>query len=74
MSAMFTRYTAGRTSSRAQGPSFTDHERYQWIRGHRGDFVIAEALAHSNRDLDFDTVIDRAIDLSRQGSRQSLAT
>lgn len=53
-------------------PSFTDEERYQWIRGHRGDPVIDRALSNSNLDADFDRRIDAAIAMSRSGCRQPI--
>lgn len=56
----------------APTPSFTDEERYQWIRGHRGDPVIDRALSTSNLDADFDRRIDAAIAMSRSGSRQPI--
>ena len=34
------------------GPS--DAEKYRWIRSNRGNFAIADALAGSNKDADFD--------------------
>ena len=34
------------------GPS--DAEKYRWIRSNRGNFAIADALASSDRDADFD--------------------
>ena len=56
----------------APTPSFTDVERYQWIRGHRGDPVIDRALSNSNLDADFDRRIDAAIAMSRSGYRQPI--
>jgi hypothetical protein len=37
------------------GPS--DAEKYRWIRANRGNFAIVEALAHCDRDADFDNRI-----------------
>lgn len=54
--------------------TFSDDERYEWIRGHRGDLVIDHALSHSDRDRDFDMLIDAAMEVSRRGARQPLAT
>jgi hypothetical protein len=35
----------------------TDAEKYRWIRANRGNFAIVEALAHCDRDADFDNRI-----------------
>jgi hypothetical protein len=40
---------------------FTDEQRYAWIRGNRGNFLILEALNRANYDSDFDALIDAAI-------------
>ena len=49
----------------ALGPAslrpFTDAERYAWIRGNRGNFLIFEALHRANYDGDFDALIDAAM-------------
>jgi hypothetical protein len=40
---------------------FSDAERYAWIRGNRGNFLIFEALSRANFDSDFDALIDNAM-------------
>lgn len=40
---------------------FTDAERYAWIRGNRGNFLIFEALHRANYDGDFDALIDASM-------------
>lgn len=52
--------------------TFSVADRYEWIRGHRGDPVIESALCNSNFDGDFDRRIDAAIENSRRGLRQPL--
>lgn len=53
----------------AQVP-LSDADRYEWIRGNRGSFAIANALNHSDRDADFDAHIDAAIRMSMAGRHQ----
>ena len=40
----------------------SDGEKYRWIRGNRGNYAISDAIAHSDRDSDFDDRIDAAMD------------
>ena len=39
----------------------SDGEKYRWIRGNRGNHAIADAIAHSDRNKDFDDRIDAAM-------------
>ena len=45
----------------------SDADKYHWIRANRGNYAIADALNHSNRDADFDTRIEAAMRMSAAG-------
>ena len=45
----------------------SDAEKYRWIRAHRGNFAIDEALAASDRDSDFDGRIEREMAMTAAG-------
>ena len=45
----------------------TDAEKYRWIRDHRGNFEIYDALARADRDTDFDRRIEREMAISAAG-------
>jgi hypothetical protein len=45
----------------------SDAEKYRWIRSHRGNFAIDDALANSDRDADFDIRIEREMEMSAVG-------
>ena len=45
----------------------TDAEKYRWIRAHRGNFEIYDALACADRDIDFDMRIEREMAMSAAG-------
>jgi hypothetical protein len=63
-----TRSAAGGQHPADEGSSsFSDAERYAWIRGNRGNFLIFEALSRANFDKDFDTLIDAAMRNQRRG-------
>ena len=49
------------------GPS--DAEKYRWIRANRGNFAIADALASSNKDVDFDERIAAEMAMCAAGMR-----
>ena len=44
-----------------------DAAKYRWMRANRGNFSIALALNHSERDADFDAHIEAAMRLSISG-------
>ncbi len=46
---------------RTEPTAFSDAQRYAWIRGNRGNFLINEALSRANYDSDFDALIDAAM-------------
>ncbi len=45
----------------------SDAEKYRWMRAHRGNFAIIEALANSDRDADFDNRIEAEMRMSAAG-------
>ena len=45
----------------------SDADKYRWLRANRGNFAIATALNHSDRDVDFDAQIEAAIRMSMAG-------
>jgi len=45
----------------------SEAETYRWMHANRGNFVIAETLARSDRDADFDARIESAIRAARAG-------
>jgi hypothetical protein len=45
----------------------SDAEKYRWMRAHRGNFAIVEALAYSDRDADFDNRIEAEMRMSAAG-------
>lgn len=57
-------YVARTSPSRSLANERSDGEKYRWIRGNRGNHAIPEALAHSDRNKDFDDSIDAAMALS----------
>jgi hypothetical protein len=48
-------------------PAPSDAEKYRWIRAHRGNFAIDEALQRSDRDGDFDSRIEREMAMTAAG-------
>jgi hypothetical protein len=54
-------YIARVNPTRMIGTDHSDGEKYRWIRGHRGDSAISDAIAHSDRNKDFDAHIDAAM-------------
>lgn len=61
---------AGR--SRRDDPlAFSDAQRYAWIRSHRDDFALLEALTCTDFGPEFDRRIDAAIRASQQRIRPS---
>ena len=53
------------------GQSVSDGEMYRWIRDNRGNYLIYDALRHSDRNEDFDARIRAAVLDSRAGQRTS---
>jgi len=45
----------------------SDAEKYRWIRAHRGNFAISEALQSSDKDGDFDGRIEREMAMTAAG-------
>ena len=54
-------YIARTNPKRAPVNLRSDGEKYRWIRGNRGNHAIADAIAHSDRNKDFDDRIDAAM-------------
>jgi hypothetical protein len=53
--------------SRHPTPAPSDAEKYRWIRAHRGNFAISQALDNSDRDADFDSQIEREMTMTAAG-------
>jgi hypothetical protein len=51
----------------------SDAEKYRWIRAHRGNYAISQALDSSDRDADFDGRIEREMAMTAAG-RDSYAS
>jgi hypothetical protein len=48
-------------------PAASDAEKYRWMRGHRGNFAIVEALEKSDKDADFDARIEAEMRMCARG-------
>ena len=55
------------TAEGGEDPVCTDADRYRWIRDHRGNHLINEALMHADHDTDFDVLIDAAMKAHKMG-------
>ena len=54
-------YIARTNPARMLVDDLSDGEKYRWIRGNRGNHAISDAIAHSDRNKDFDDRIDAAM-------------
>ena len=54
-------------AAKAQCPAASEVDKYRWIRANRGNFAIVEALAHSDREGDFDAHIEAAMRMVAAG-------
>lgn len=57
--------------SRHPTPAPSDAEKYRWIRAHRGNLAISQALDGSDRDADFDNQIEREMAMTAAGKDSS---